>query len=165
MSELTIAGAAETDTPELLEMIRELAAFEQLTQELEVTQASLRDALFGPAPVAAALIARMDGASVAGYAVFYRTFSTFIGRPGIFLEDIYVRPAFRRRGIGRELLVRVAQTAVEQGGGRLEWIALRWNENALRFYQSLGASVMEGWALLRMNPEGVRQMAAAHMEK
>jgi GNAT superfamily N-acetyltransferase len=158
MSPFTIDPATETDVPVLLAMIRELAVFEDLTRELEVTNDSLRDALFGPRPAASALLARAAG-EPAGYAVFFRTFSTFVGRPGIFL-DLYVRPPFREHGIGRALLQRVAQTGLESAG-RFEWITLRWNQNALRFYRSLGAKVMAEWALLRMNGPEVRALGNA----
>jgi GNAT superfamily N-acetyltransferase len=144
-------------------MIRELAEFERLTHELEVTAASLREALFGERPVAGALLARVDG-HVAGYAVYYRTFSTFVGRAGVFLDDLYVRPEYRKRGIGRALLERVAAVDTEAGGGRFEWIALRWNENAFRFYRSLGAKVMDEWALLRMNSREVKNLVAAKVK-
>jgi GNAT superfamily N-acetyltransferase len=161
MTPFTINSATVTDVPILLAMIRELAEFERLTQELEVTADSLRAALFSERPVAAALLARVDGFP-AGYAVYYHTFSTFVGRPGIFLDDIYVRPEFRKRGIGRALLEAVAKIGVEIGGGRFEWIALRWNENAFRFYRRLGAKVMDEWALLRMNSREVRNLAVGH---
>ena len=163
MTAFTISPAAESDVPTLLAMIRELAEFEQLAQELEVTVDSLREALFGAVPVACALVARMDS-ELAGYAVFYRTFSTFVGRPGIFLDDLYVRPEFRKRGIGRALLEAVARIGVETGGGRFEWIALRWNENAFRFYRSLGAKVMDEWAVLRMNHRDVENLVAAKVQ-
>lgn len=153
--------ATPADVPVILEMICELAEFEQLTPELEVTAAGLQEALFGPVPVARALVARRDG-EPAGYAVFYRTFSTFVGRPGIFLDDLYVRPPCRKLGIGRSLLIRVAQIGTELGGGRLEWITLRWNENAFRFYRSIGASVMNEWALLRMKGAEVRVLIGAN---
>jgi len=155
MTSPAIAPATESDVPILLEMIRELAEFEHLAHELEVTANSLHAALFGERPVAGALLARVDG-SPAGYAVYYHTFSTFVGRPGIFLDDIYVRPVFRQRGIGRNLLGAVGEIGVKLGGGRFEWIALRWNENAFRFYRSLGAKVMDEWALLRMNVHEVK---------
>ena len=130
---------------------------------MEVTAGSLRGALFGERPVADALLARV-GKAPAGYAVYYHTFSTFVGRPGIFLDDIYVRPEFRKRGIGRALLEAVANIGMEIGGGRFEWIALRWNENAFRFYRSLGAKVMDEWALLRMNSREVRNLVAAKVK-
>jgi len=163
MTPFTINSASESDVPILLAMIRELAEFERLTHELEVTAGSLRSALFGERPVAAALLARVDGAP-AGYAVYYHTFSTFVGRPGVFLDDIYVRPEFRKRGIGRALLEAVAKIGMEIGGGRFEWIALRWNENAFRFYRSLGAKVEDEWALLRMNNREVRNLVSAKVK-
>ena len=159
MNSFTINPATESDVVPLLDMIRELAEFERLTQELEVTADSLREALFGPRPVASAFLARV-GDEPAGYAVFFRTFSTFVGRPGIFLDDLYVCPLFRERGIGRALLQRVAQAAVESAG-RFEWITLGWNQKALRFYRGLGARVMHDWALLRMDGPHVRKLAGA----
>ena len=160
MTPFTISSAEAADVPLLLALIRELAEFEQLAQELEVTADSLRAALFGPEVVARALVARIYG-EPAGYAVFYRTFSTFVGRPGIFLDDLFVRPRFRKLGIGRALLSRVAEIGAELGGGRFEWITLRWNENAFRFYRSIGAKVMDEWALLRMNGQQVRKLVNA----
>lgn len=163
MTPFTINSAEETDVPLLLALIRELAEFEQLAQELEVTADLLREALFGQDAVARALVARMDG-ETAGYAVFYRTFSTFVGRPGIFLDDLFVRPQFRKLGIGRALLTRVAEIGAELGGGRFEWITLRWNENAFRFYRSIGTSLMSEWALLRMNGREVRNLVSAKVK-
>jgi GNAT superfamily N-acetyltransferase len=157
MTPFTINSAEAGDVPLLLALIRELAEFEQLAQELEVTADSLQTALFGPDPVARALVARMNG-EPAGYAVFYRTFSTFVGRPGIFLDDLFIRPRFRKLGIGRALLTHVAEIGAQLGGGRFEWITLRWNENAFRFYRSIGASVMNEWALLRMGSREVRNL-------
>jgi GNAT superfamily N-acetyltransferase len=152
-----IAQAVEADVPILLDMIRELAEFEKLQKELQVTQDSLHEALFGKNPVAWALIARMGGIP-AGYAVYYRTFSTFVGRPGIFLEDLYVRSAHRKHGLGRALL----EEAVRAGGGltcgRYEWIALRWNENALSFYKGLGAQLLDDWVCVRMNGEPLHRL-------
>lgn len=118
MNSFTIGMAAEADAPALLKMIRELAEFERLAREVEINADLLRAALFGERPVATALLGRV-GDAVAGYAIYYRTFSTFVGRPGVFLEDIYVRPEFRRGGLGRALLEAVAKNCVEQGGGRL----------------------------------------------
>ena len=163
MTPFTINSATEADVPILLAMIRELAEFERLAHELEVTANSLRAALFGERPVAAALLARVGDKPV-GYAVYFQTFSTFVGRPGIFLDDLFVRPAFRNRGIGRALLEAVAKIRMEIGGGRFEWIALRWNENAFRFYRSLGVKVMDDWALLRMNSREVGNLVAAKVK-
>jgi GNAT superfamily N-acetyltransferase len=145
-----IAQAMESDVPILLAMIRELAEFEKLQAELKVTQDSLSDALFGKTPVAWALIALVGGMP-AGYAVYYRTFSTFVGRPGIFLEDLYVRADYRKHGLGRALLEEAVLAGGGRNCGRYEWIALRWNENALRFYQGLGAQLLDDWVCVRMS--------------
>ena len=153
-----IRTAYETDVPDLLAMIRELAAFENLEGELEVTATLLREALFGMHPAAAALIATV-GSEPVGYAIYYHTFSSFTGRPGIFLDDLYVRPAFRQRRLGRALLESVADLGVQRRCGRFEWIALRWNENALKFYQQLGARVLDEWVMLRMGEPGMNQLA------
>ncbi len=163
MNRFTVSSAAESDVPALLAMIHELAEFEHLAHEVEITAASLREALFGERPAAGALLARVDG-RVAGYAVYYRTFSTFVGRAGVFLDDLYVRPEFRKRGIGRALLGRVAAVDAETGGGRFEWVALRWNKNAFRFYRSLGAKIMDDWALLRMNGREVKNLVSAKVQ-
>jgi GNAT superfamily N-acetyltransferase len=163
MTTFAINSATAKDLSHLPAMIRELAEFERLTHELEVTAESLRSALFGDRPFAAALLARVDGFPT-GYAVYYHKFSTFGGRPGIFLDDIYVRPEFRKRGIGRAFLEAVAKIGMEIGGGRFEWIALRWNEHAFRFYRSLGAKVVDEWTLLRMNSREVKNLAAAKVQ-
>ena len=160
MNLFTIKPATESDVFPLLSMIRELAEFERLARELEVTPDSLRRTLFGARPAAAALLGHV-GDEPAGYAVYFQTFSTFVGRPGIFLDDLYVRPPFRKCGIGRALLQQVAKIGLELGGGRFEWITLRWNEKAFRFYRNIGATVMDDWALLRMNGRQVRKLAAA----
>jgi GNAT superfamily N-acetyltransferase len=162
MTPFAITPATDSDLPALLAMIRELAEFEKLAHELEVTADSLREALFGERPVAGALLARADG-QPAGYAVYYRTFSTFVGRAGVFLDDLYVRPEFRKRGLGRALLEAVAKIGMERGG-RFEWITLRWNERAFRFYRSLGAKVMNEWALLRMNGREVKNLINAKVK-
>ena len=131
-------------------MIRELARFERLEHEVEATPSALEKALFGAQPVAAALFARCDG-KLAGYAIYFFTFSTFIGRAGIWLEDVYVRPQFRQRGAGRKLIEAVAQIGAERNCGRFEWTALNWNKHALDFYDKLGARRMDEWIILRMN--------------
>jgi GNAT superfamily N-acetyltransferase len=152
-----IARAVEADVPVLLAMIQELAEFENRREELEVTQDFLRDALFGITPVAWALLACVAGMP-AGYAVYYRTFSTFAGRPGIFLEDLYVRPAYRRHGLGRALLEQTFRMGGGDPGGRYEWIALRWNENALSFYKGLGARQLDDWVCVRMSGDPLHRL-------
>ena len=153
----SITAALETDIPVLLNMIRELAAFENLDAELQVTRESLRMALFGPRPAANAVVARSYG-EAAGYAVYYRTFSTFVGRPGVFLDDVYVRPFYRKCGFGRALLERVARDGFDEKCGRFEWIALKWNENALQFYRNLGAEILEDWACVRMEGDSLQRL-------
>jgi GNAT superfamily N-acetyltransferase len=117
----------------------------------------LHQALFGPQPAAGALLARTDG-ELAGYAIYYFTFSSFVGRAGIWLEDVYVRPAFRRRGLGRGLMEAVARVGVERDCGRFEWTALDWNEKALDFYRRLGARERKEWVLLRLDRAGLRRL-------
>ena len=157
---LIIRNGRATDVANLLAMIRELASFENLEEELEVTAASLQDSLFGAHPAAAVLLA-MVGGRPAGYAIYYHTFSSFVGRPGIFLDDIYVRPNFRLQGIGRALLERVADIGVQRHCGRFEWIALRWNHTALRSYEKLGAKPMDSWIMLRMGEHCMKELAAS----
>lgn len=156
---ITIAPVTAEEVPTLLELIRELATFEHLEHEVEATVELFDQALFGPRPTAGALLARCNG-EVAGYAIYYFTFSTFVGRAGIWLEDVYVRPAFRRRGIARQLIEAVARVGVERDCGRFEWMALDWNERALEFYRRLGARVMDEWVLLRLNRGQLQQLAS-----
>jgi GNAT superfamily N-acetyltransferase len=144
----------------LLELIGELARFEKLEHEVEATVESLTASLFGPEPVVGALIGRV-GDELAGYALYFFTFSSFVGRPGIWLEDLYVRPAFRRQGLGRMMIEAVARIGAERNCGRFEWTALNWNKNALDFYQKLGAKMMDEWVLVRMNAEGLRRVAGS----
>lgn len=144
--------------PELLKLIRELARFEHLEHEVEATVKSLRDSLCAERPAAGALLADCDG-MLAGYAVYFFTFSTFVGRKGLWLDDLYVRPKYRRQGVGRSLIRAVARIGVEENCGRFEWTALNWNTKALKFYDLMGARVMDEWALLRLNAAGLRRVA------
>jgi GNAT superfamily N-acetyltransferase len=154
----TIRAATPADVPALLEMIRELARFEHLEHEVEATVESLQESLFGPQPVAGGLLARR-GEELAGYAIYFFTFSSFVGRRGLWLDDVYVRPAFRRQGLGRVLLERVADIGARHQCGRFEWIALRWNQNALGFYLKLGAKPLDQWVMLRMEAPALSVLA------
>lgn len=156
--EFQIRSISPSEVTILLELIRELAQFERLEHEVQATAESLSESLFGPKPGAGALLARC-GDQPAGYAIYFFTFSSFVGRRGIWLEDVYVRPAFRRCGLGKALIKAVAQIGVEQNCGRFEWTALNWNANALEFYRGLGAQAMDEWILLRMNHDGLRRLA------
>ena len=155
-----ITPLSRHEVPMLLELIRELAAFEKLEHELQATIPILENSFFGSQPAAGAFLARCDG-KLAGYAIYFFTFSSFIGRPGIWLEDVYVRPEFRKQGLGLDLIKAVAQVGVERNCGRYEWTALDWNENALNFYDKLGARRLNEWIMLRMNSEQMRELAAA----
>lgn len=156
----SIAPAAPADVPVILSFIRELAEYEKLAHRCVATEDMLREHLFGPRPAAEVLIARVDGVP-AGFALYFGTFSTFLARPGIYLEDLYVRADLRRRGVGRALLHRLARIAVERGCGRLEWAALDWNEPAIRFYENIGAVKHDGWTTFRLSDEPFQRFAAA----
>jgi GNAT superfamily N-acetyltransferase len=155
-----VREASPADIPLLLQMIRELADYEKLTDLLRATEELYREALFGERPAAEALIAEHDG-EAAGYAVFFPTFSTFLAIQGIWLEDLYVRPAHRRAGTGRALISAVAARLIERGGDRLEWSALGWNELALGFYRGLGAQTMDEWVTHRLIGDDLDRLAAS----
>jgi GNAT superfamily N-acetyltransferase len=155
-----ISGVQEQDLTTLVELIRELARFEKLEHEVKATVHSLGQALLGPHPAAGALLGRCDG-EVVGYAIYFFTFSSFVGRAGIWLDDIYVKPGFRSHGLGRALLTAVAKVGAERNCGRFEWTALKWNQHALDLYARLGARVMDDWLLLRLDEGGLRQVAAS----
>jgi GNAT superfamily N-acetyltransferase len=156
--DIKIKRLARPEIPLLLELIRELARFENLEPEVEATVESLQDSFFGTPPAAGALLARAEG-ELAGYAVYFFTFSSFIGRPGIWLEDVYVREKFRHKGIGHKLIHRVARIGAERNCGRFEWIALNWNTTALQFYRNLGARSLDEWTLLRLDSQGLQKLA------
>jgi len=153
-----IRRATPEDVPVLLAMFAELAEYERLSELLRADEPLLRRALFGEQPAAAALIAER-GEETAGYAVFFPTFSTFLAIQGIWLEDLFVRPAHRGAGVGRALLAAVAAALQERGGERLEWSALQWNELALGFYRGLGAERMDDWVTLRLTGESLQRLA------
>ena len=155
---VAIRPARREDVVLLLSLFAELAEYEQLGHLLSADERKLAEALFGERPVAEALIAERDG-HVAGYAVFFTTFSSFLARPGIWLEDLFVRPPHRRFGVGRALLCAVAALTRERGGERLEWAALDWNELALGFYHGLGARTMGEWVTHRLDGEALERVA------
>jgi GNAT superfamily N-acetyltransferase len=157
---LTLRAARPEDATEILALIRELADYERLLHEVDATEQDLRDALFGAAPRVACDIAEWDGA-VAGFALWFYNFSTFRGRHGIYLEDLFVRPALRGHGIGRALLTGLAQRCVRERLTRLEWSVLDWNAPALAFYRSLGARAMTGWVPHRVTGEALEILARA----
>jgi GNAT superfamily N-acetyltransferase len=150
--------ATAADVPVILHGIRALAEYERLAHECVATEALLHETLFGPNPVAEVVLA-FDGETPAGYALWFRSYSTFLARPGIYLEDLFVYPEFRKRGLGRQLLVHLARIALERGYGRMEWAVLDWNENALRFYRSLGAVTVDGWELCRVTGDALPALA------
>ena len=155
-----IRPATKADVPLILTLIRELAEFERLLHEVVADENLLREHLFGARPAAEVLLGfEADGEPI-GFALFFQNFSTFLGRPGIYLEDLYVRPDKRGRGLGRALLTRLARLAVERGCGRLDWSVLDWNENAIGFYKKLGARIMEDWRTCRVTGEALTTLGA-----
>ena len=156
---LTIREATRADVPLILTFIRELAEYEKLLHEVEATEADLAEPLFGSTPRAEVVIAESEG-SAAGFALFFHNYSTFAGRPGIYLEDLYVRPAARGKGVGRALLAHLADLALARGCARLEWAVLDWNRAAIAFYESLGARAMDEWTVYRLSGETLRRASA-----
>jgi GNAT superfamily N-acetyltransferase len=153
-----IESATEKDVPLILRFIGELATYEKLAHEVTATEATLRESLFGNRPAAEVVLA-YAGDEPAGFAVYFQTFSTFLGRPGVYLEDLYVTPGWRGRGLGRRLLAWVARVAVERGGGRMEWSVLDWNELALGVYRRIGARAMDEWTVHRLTGAALRELA------
>jgi GNAT superfamily N-acetyltransferase len=156
---INISPATPDDVPTILALVRELAEFERLLDQVRATEEQIRKALFGPRPYAEVLIARVDG-EVAGFALFFHNLSTFLAKPGIYLEDLYVRPKFRGGGCGASLLRRLATIAVERDCGRLEWSVLNWNQRAIDFYKSLGAEPLDEWTMYRVTGEALERLAA-----
>ncbi len=159
-----IRPARPDDVPTILRLIRDLAEYERAASEVRATEQTLREALFGPAPAVFAHIAEHegpDGAQVAGFALWFRNFSTWRGTHGIYLEDLYVRPELRGHGHGRALLAQLAQICVREGYARLEWSVLEWNEPAISFYRSLGAEPMMEWRTFRLTGPALRELGEA----
>ncbi|MFY7983926.1 MAG: GNAT family N-acetyltransferase [Burkholderiaceae bacterium] len=157
---MNIRPATPQDAQAIVGLIRELADFEQLTHLVEVTPDRLVEHLFGRRACAECLVVEEGGPLIA-FALFFHNFSTFLGRPGLYLEDLYVQPSHRGRGIGRALLVRLAALASERGCGRFEWSVLDWNANAIAFYEKVGATVLPDWRICRVTGDGLQRLAQA----
>lgn len=157
-SDIRIRSATVDDVSVILTLIRGLADYERLANEAVVTEEDLRDSLFGERPAAEVLIAEVDG-HAAGFALFFHNYSTFLGRRGLYLEDLFVFPAHRGRGVGRALMARLARLATERQCGRFEWWVLDWNNAAIQFYKSLGARAMDDWTVYRLAGEPLEQLA------
>jgi GNAT superfamily N-acetyltransferase len=153
-----ISKATELDVPVILDLIRQLAEYERLSDEVTATEQKLRDTLFGERSAAEVLLASVDGETV-GFAVFFTNYSTFLAKPGIYLEDLFVKPHARGKGIGRALLRHLAQLAVERDCGRINWSVLDWNAPSIRFYKSLGAVALNEWTTFRLTGEPLRKLA------
>jgi GNAT superfamily N-acetyltransferase len=156
---VTIRFAEPGDCETIVRLIGELAVYEQLADKAIATPADIERDLFGENPVIRVLIAEEADGRTLGFALFFRSYSTFLGRPGIYLEDLYVHEEDRGRGIGKALLSAVAKIAVEEGAGRFEWSVLDWNEPAIGFYKRLGAEMMDGWTTCRLEGDGIRLLA------
>ncbi|HEY8508822.1 MAG TPA: GNAT family N-acetyltransferase [Steroidobacteraceae bacterium] len=157
-TDITIREVGEHEVPLVLSFIRELAEYERLSHEVVATEERIRESLFGSRKYAEVVFACIDDEPV-GFALFFHNYSTFLGQPGIYLEDLYVRPHARGRGVGKRLLVWLAQKAVQRGCGRLEWSVLDWNEPAIRFYRSLGAVPRDEWTTYRVTGEALTRLA------
>jgi GNAT superfamily N-acetyltransferase len=155
---IVIAPAVRADVPLILSMINELAEYEKLRHESVATEAAIYQALFGVPPRAETVIARLDG-EPAGFALFFHNFSTFLGKPGLYLEDLFVRPAYRGRAIGKALLKYLAALALERGCGRFQWQVLDWNRPSRDFYEALGAQADPAWVNYRLTGEALRRLA------
>ena len=156
---IRIERATERDVPLILRLIRGLADYEKLAHDVTATEAGLQETLFGARPAADVIIA-YAGETPAGFALFFPNYSTFLGKPGLYLEDLFVLPEWRGHGLGLALMKRLAEIAVERGCGRFEWSVLDWNEPAIGFYQGLGARLMDGWSIVRVTGAALTKLAA-----
>jgi len=154
---MQLRPAVRADVPEILRLIRALAEYEKLSGEVVATEAALATTLFVDKPAAEVLLAEDQGRAV-GFALFFPSYSTFLGKPGLYLEDLFVEPAQRGKGTGKALLKAVAKIAVERGCGRFEWSVLDWNEPAIGFYKSLGAKPMDDWTIMRVTGEALEKL-------
>ena len=157
---VVLRTATESDVPAILGLIQALAEYERMRDDCVATEARLRETLFGTAPKAEVVLAETQG-EVAGFALYCGNYSTFLAQPGIWLEDLFVRPQFRGQGIGRTLLAHLAKLAVERGCGRVEWAVLDWNEPSIGFYQSLGARGLTEWTTFRLTGNAMTTLAAS----
>jgi len=155
---LTIRPATPDDVPLITSMVRELAEYEKLADQAVATEADFARELFGPSPKAHALIVEHEG-QPAGFALYFYNFSTFLGRPGIYIEDVFVRPEFRRNGYGRKIFKYLANKALAEGCGRMEWWVLDWNAPAIEFYRGLGAVAMDEWTVQRLTGDALKTFA------
>ncbi|MFO0803575.1 MAG: GNAT family N-acetyltransferase [Gemmataceae bacterium] len=153
-----IRSATPADVPIIAQLIRDLAEYEKLSHAVDFDEAKLHDHLFGPRPYAEVLLAE-DAGSVVGFALFFHNYSTFRGKPGIYLEDLFVKPECRGKGLGKALLLRLAKLAAERDCARVEWSVLNWNEPSIRFYESLGAVPMNEWTVYRLTDEALVRAA------
>jgi GNAT superfamily N-acetyltransferase len=154
----SIRPATAAEVPVILNFIRDLATYEKLAHEVTATEELLQRTLFGPQPRAEVLLAA-EGDTYVGFAVFFHNFSTFLGKPGIYLEDLFVRPEFRGRGYGKALMIYIARLARERDCGRFEWSVLDWNQPSLNFYASIGAKPLNDWTIQRMTGEALASLA------
>src|SRR5216117_2874018 len=157
-NEFMIRPARLEDVPIILQLIRDLATYERAPNEVTATEEQLVDVLFGEKPVAEVLLA-FEGKSPVGFAVFFHNFSTWLGRPGLYLEDLFVKPEKRGKGYGRALLIELAKIERDRGCGRMEWAVLDWNEPAIKFYRALGAKPMHEWTVFRLTRDGIASLA------
>lgn len=158
-----IRSATPADVGQVFEMIRELAVFEKLEDQLSATPESLHEALFGDTagstPMAEAMVAEVQSGQLVGYAIFFENFSTFLCKRGLYLEDIYVRPDHRRCGIGKLFLKQLASQAIARGCGRMEWCVLDWNQNAIDVYESIGGNILQEWRIVRLDENAIENLA------
>ncbi|WP_144391337.1 GNAT family N-acetyltransferase [Pleionea sediminis] len=156
-----IRNAMESDVPLILSLIQGLAEYEKLSHEVVATENSLKNSLFGTDPKAKVVIAELDGVA-AGFALYFYNYSTFLAKPGIYLEDLFVKPEFRGQKVGKTLLIHLAKLAVKEGCGRFEWSVLDWNAPAIKFYRAMGAVGMEEWTVQRVEGDALVRLAQEH---